>query len=94
MLRFLTAFAFVALSLPISAAITGPNAPAASADRQLVHARCTGCHDESVYVGQRRSVDQWAEIIDRMVAHGARISDPEYRRILAHLSRTNGPQPD
>jgi hypothetical protein len=82
---FVLAFGASQLSAALSQGGNTSNAP--DPDRSLVDAKCTGCHLASIYATQPRSEAQWAEVIERMIAHGAQITDAEYPRILAYLAR-------
>ena len=86
--RFKVLFALAFGASQLSAALSqsgGRSTP--DPDRALVDSKCTGCHLESTYTTQHRSEAQWAETIERMMAHGAEITDAEYPRILAYLTR-------
>lgn len=67
--------------------------PQIDPDEDLTHLRCTSCHAASRFTGEHRTADNWEEVIDRMISHGARVSAEEYPRIHAFLSRTQGPLP-
>lgn len=86
--RFRMLFAAAFAVSQLSAALSQPNAVRApDPDRALVDSKCTGCHLASTYTTQHRSEAQWAETIERMMTHGADITDAEYSRILAYLAR-------
>jgi malonyl CoA-acyl carrier protein transacylase len=86
--RFKMLFAAAFAASQLSAALSQPSAGSApDPDRALVESKCTGCHLASTYTNQHRSEAQWAETIERMMAHGAEITDAEYPRILAYLTR-------
>lgn len=67
--------------------------PQLDPDEDLTHLRCTSCHAASRFTGEHRTADNWEEVIDRMISHGARVSAEEYPRIHAFLTRTQGPLP-
>lgn len=67
--------------------------PQIDPDEDLTHLRCTSCHAASRFTGEHRTADNWEEVIDRMISHGARVSAEEYPRIHAFLNRTQGPLP-
>jgi hypothetical protein len=86
--RFKAVFAFAFAASQLSAAYSQAGAgQAPDPDRTLVERKCAGCHRASTYTTQHRSEAQWADTIDRMVAHGAQIDDAEYPRILSYLVR-------
>lgn len=88
--HFKALFVLVFTASQLSAALSqagGASNPSPDPDRALVESKCTGCHLASIYATQPRSEAQWADVIERMIAHGAQISDAEYPRILAYLAR-------
>ncbi len=63
----------------------------ASEERKLfdetTKARCTVCHGPNRWEGKQFTPEQWKEIVDRMITHGAKLSDEEYKRILVGPAR-------
>ena len=52
----------------------------------LVAERCSVCHSaEKVYAAEH-SPEEWAAVVDRMVAKGARLDADERGRLVAYLS--------
>jgi competence protein ComEA len=64
--------------------------PEASGKAQVMEA-CTQCHGVDVML-QRRSPDQWSEVVSRMIGNGASMTDEQYNAVLAYLS-TNLSEP-
>ena len=73
---------------------SGPSAapPQIDPGQALVEAHCSGCHSLSLVAGARRGEAQWAETVDRMRDYGAEMNDEESARIVAFLTRTQGPE--
>jgi len=67
--------------------------PQIDPDEDLTHLRCTSCHAASRFTDEHRTADDWEQVIDRMISHGARVSAEEYPRIHAFLSHTQGVLP-
>jgi hypothetical protein len=57
-----------------------------SADRQLVEAKCSGCHGLDVALAGERSAKDWAEVLEAMVGHGMVATPEELRRMQAYLA--------
>jgi cytochrome c5 len=65
-------------------------------DRSLVVRTCAVCHAIEVVVAQRRTEDQWDEVIAKMVDRGAIATEEEQLQILDYLARyfaTTNPGP-
>ncbi len=72
---------------PPTAAAPGA-APAAPADDKnaAVYTRvCSLCHDALRILSNRRTRDQWGEVIDKMVERGAQGSDDDFNAVLEYL---------
>lgn len=60
-------------------------------ERPLVQRACTTCHAASQVVARRRTGHEWQEVVDKMIEHGAKVSDAEYEKIVAYLTKNYGP---
>jgi len=60
------------------------------ADRETTMRVCSNCHDAERLTGSRRSRDQWTQVIDNMIAAGAKANDEEYETVLRYLLATSG----
>lgn len=60
--------------------------------RPLVQRACTTCHAAAQVVASRRSGHEWQEVVDRMVEHGAKLSNAEYNKIVGYLTKYYGPK--
>jgi mono/diheme cytochrome c family protein len=58
--------------------------------RALVLRTCAACHSIDLVVAQRRTQDQWDQLIGVMVDRGARASDDEQAQILEYLVQNFG----
>ncbi len=54
---------------------------------------CTGCHSASVVTSERRTADNWSNIVDDMRARGANGSDDDMDKIAAWLAANFPPKP-
>lgn len=72
-------------------AVPAVRAGASAADLALVQARCSGCHSFEQVTAARKTPDEWAETMDRMVDHGLQISPDETKRISDYLAAHYGP---
>src|SRR6266699_873505 len=81
-------FGFAALafvqSLPSQTLPEGPG-------KTTVERMCKGCHGMENIVRARRTKDKWAEIVDDMVARGAKGTDSEADEVIDYLSTHFGP---
>lgn len=82
----------LAATAVLAEAVTLPEAPG-KADTL---ASCTACHGVDLIVAQRRSPDEWSQVVSRMVGNGASLSDEQYQSVLAYLTTNlaNTPAPD
>lgn len=61
--------------------------------KAVVAENCTACHGPEVVTAQRRTPQDWAEVVNRMVANGAALTDGQYKEVLAYLDATLGKAP-
>ena len=93
-MRRLVRLAFLAA---ISISVTGTSAYAQELPegpgKALVQSACTECHGIDVIVRQRRSREEWTDVVSRMVGNGAQLSDEDYNQVIQYLSLYLGPAP-
>lgn len=73
---------------PGAAPAQAPGTPAAPGDDKnaAVYARvCSLCHDSQRILSNRRTRDQWGEVIDKMIERGAQGSDEDFAAVLEYL---------
>ena len=58
-----------------------PDAPG----KQQVIESCTQCHGVDV-IAQRRSPDEWLQVVSLMVGNGASLTDDQYKTVVSYLS--------
>ncbi len=68
----------------------GIGLPEAAGKQQVLNS-CSRCHGVDVIIAQRRSPDEWEEVVSIMVGHGASLNDDEYNKIVAYLSTNLAP---
>src|ERR1700730_18191877 len=79
LLPFGLAVSALAQSLPSQTLPEGPG-------KATVERMCKGCHGMENIVRARRTKDKWAEIVDDMVARGAKGTDSEADEVIDYLS--------
>lgn len=72
---------------PAATASQGPAAGSAASDKNAaIYTRtCSLCHDAQRILSNRRTRDQWSEVIDKMVERGAQGSDDDFNAVLEYL---------
>ena len=78
---FVTGLIFVAITSPIFAQDTLPDAPGKSETLQV----CGTCHEAAKATSVKLTREGWIETIDRMKAFGASGSDAEFAAVLEYL---------
>ena len=64
-----------------------PDAPG----KDVVLNSCTACHGVDVIAMQRRTPDEWGQVVDRMVGNGASLSDQQYKTVVTYLQTNLAP---
>lgn len=80
-----------AAALAASTALAQGKDAANTNDVALVQRVCVGCHAWETVTAQGHTAQEWGELVDRMVDHGASASDAELAEIKAYLARTLPP---
>jgi len=52
----------------------------------LIKERCTACHSTDRIYKSRRSQDEWNQIIERMIRHGAELEPGDKEKIISFLT--------
>ena len=78
-------------ALAATAALAQDKDAAKANDVALVQRVCVGCHAWQTVTGQGHTPQEWGDLVDRMVDHGASASDAELAEIKAYLARTLPP---
>ena len=50
------------------------------------------CHGVDVIASQRRSADEWKDVVSRMVGNGANLTDDQYVTVVKYLGDKLGPE--
>lgn len=61
--------------------------------KTIILESCSACHGVDVITAQRRSPEEWAQVVDRMVGNGASLSDAQYKAVVAYLGTSLGTTP-
>jgi competence protein ComEA len=71
----------------------GPQAPADDKNAATYTRVCSTCHDAQRILSNRRTKDQWGEVIDKMVERGAQGTDEDFAAVqdylVTHYGRVN-----
>ena len=59
--------------------------------KALVQSACSQCHGVDDIVSQRRSREDWQEVVSRMIGNGAQLSDEDYNQVIQYLAINLGP---
>ena len=57
----------------------------------LLEARCTACHGIDRVMRAKKTRDQWAQNVTRMIGKGAQLNAAEQSTVIDYLSKTYGP---
>ena len=58
---------------------------------EILEKRCSVCHPSAKPKGAKKSKDQWAATVTRMVEKGAKLSADEKKALIDHLAKTYKP---
>jgi cytochrome c553 len=59
--------------------------------KTVVQSACTQCHGLDVILSQRRSREDWTEVVTTMVGNGLQLSDDDYNQVIEYLATYLGP---
>jgi len=62
--------------------------PAALDGKALVQERCTKCHDMTRIQQAKKTPDVWKATVQRMIGHGAQLTQAEQDAVIAYLAKT------
>jgi mono/diheme cytochrome c family protein len=80
------------LTATLASETVGPPSTASATDgASLLEARCTACHSLDRVRQAKKTRDQWAQTITRMVGKGAQLNAAEQSTVIDYLSKTYGP---
>ena len=57
----------------------------------LLQERCTVCHSLARVTSRQLTIDQWQNIVNRMIQRGAQLTSSEYKILVEYLAETDGP---
>ena len=81
----IAAAAVTASVLTAGAVIAQPSDLPDGPGKDVVLSSCTACHGIDLIVGQKRTPDEWGQVVDRMVGNGASLSDEQYKAVVTYL---------
>jgi competence protein ComEA len=63
----------------------GSAAPADDKNAATFTRVCSTCHDAQRILSNRRTKDQWGEVLDKMVERGAQGTDEDFEQVMSYL---------
>ena len=54
---------------------------------------CSACHGLEIVTAQRRSSDEWQEVVNRMITNGDDMTEDQYTEVVAYLGTYLGTEP-
>jgi cytochrome c5 len=57
----------------------------------LLNERCTVCHNLDRVKSAKKTSEQWAQTVSRMVGKGAKVNADEQKALVAYLAKTYAP---
>lgn len=46
---------------------------------------CSGCHSIELVTAQRKSPEEWKEVVNRMISNGDALTDEQYNEVVSYL---------
>jgi mono/diheme cytochrome c family protein len=83
----------LALALALSSQSLAQDSLPEGPGKAAVQESCTQCHDIGTAIGQKRTPDEWADILDRMGGFGLTLSDAKRTEIQDYLNANLGSAP-
>ena len=80
----ISAFAIICALFAREAGAESADLPEAPGKQQVLMS-CTQCHGIDVMM-QRRSPEEWSQVVSLMIGNGAQLTDEEYNTIVGYLS--------
>ena len=89
MKKFLLAALFTGIGFT-GTCLAAEKAPAMDGAK-LLETRCSVCHPSARPKGAKKTQDQWAATVTRMIKNGAKLSANEQKTLIDYLSKTYKP---
>ncbi len=89
---FTLGVAGVSILFPLGVSAQAPELPDGPG-KALVSENCTGCHAMELITSQRRSPEEWGEVVNRMIANGDSLSEDQYKEVVTYLGTYLGKAP-
>ncbi|MDE1915162.1 MAG: cytochrome c [Sphingomonadales bacterium] len=58
---------------------------------ETLRRHCTLCHGAGMITARHMSARRWGALVDQMISRGAKVSDEDYKVIIAYLTQNYGP---
>lgn len=89
---FLLLLVVLIASLLISACSSSSSSSGSSGStldgKALVESRCTVCHSLDRVTSSAKTEAEWTSTVERMIGHGAQLSDAEKAAVISYLAAT------
>ncbi len=53
--------------------------------KAFVSENCTGCHASELITAQRRTPEEWGDVVSRMIANGDSLTEDQYKEVVTYL---------
>jgi mono/diheme cytochrome c family protein len=60
--------------------------------KALASENCSACHGLELVTAQRRSPEEWEQVVNRMIANGDTLTEDQYNEVVAYLGTYLGPE--
>jgi mono/diheme cytochrome c family protein len=81
----ISAFAVAGVLLTAGAVIAQSSELPEGPGKAIILENCTACHGVEQITAQKRSPEEWGQVVDRMVGNGAALNDEQYKTVVSYL---------
>ncbi|OYU69263.1 MAG: hypothetical protein CFE28_04140 [Alphaproteobacteria bacterium PA2] len=92
-MRFSISFAALAMAAALSSQALAQDDLPEGPGKVAIQEDCAQCHDLGTAIGQKRSPDEWVEVVDRMTGFGLTLTDARRTEILQYLNANRSTAP-
>lgn len=61
--------------------------------KALAAENCSACHGIELVTAQRRSSEEWKEVVNRMISNGDTLTEDQYNEVVTYLGTYLGKEP-
>ncbi len=81
---FTLGVAGASILFPLGVSAQAPELPDGPG-KAFVSENCTGCHASELITAQRRSPEEWSDVVSRMIANGDSLTEDQYNEVVTYL---------